>query len=565
MNKKTFLILLIFIFSFVFRFFDLVNTPEGFDQTEAAFGYNAYSVIKSGGDEYGVKYPLILTSVGDFKLAGYMYWEVPFVAIFGLSEFSVRLSALVASLITLILIYHITHALIHSHRMALLTVLFTSIAPWHLLLSRMGYDPIIAMTMYLTSVSLFLVWIKTKKIIFLLISMFTLCWAILTYYAVWVIFPFTIFAFFIVVYKKSRNLKKCIIPFIIILLPVIFTTKIFLITRGERLNQDSTYQAHAQPVLEEMIREDQQEFNPLLTRSLHNKVIVYPQFILSNFFHNLNFDFLFLSGDKIDRRFYTPYTGVLYLWMSPFIFLGILFLWKKKTMSASIFVLGTIAIVFLGSAFSEFGSETERTLLAVPLFSFYAGYGLYNGLKEINKISYRLLAYSFLCIILIFNIACFDHQYFWHAKVHEPWGRAYGTKEMISSLSHFKRDYKTIVIPDSSYIFYYFYNTTDPRQAVADSKSRLESANFDGYLTMPMECPAAGKLKTLYVCLGNKVPKNSKIVKSIRYKDGQPSFTFIEFTNEPSNEDLVKNLTYYKKWGYINSDENVWWKTEEQL
>jgi len=59
--KKTFIILIII--SFISLFFNLhkknVSHP-GFSADEAAFGYNAYSLLKTGRDEYGTFMPLRL-------------------------------------------------------------------------------------------------------------------------------------------------------------------------------------------------------------------------------------------------------------------------------------------------------------------------------------------------------------------------------------------------------------------------------------------------------------------------------------------------------------------------
>lgn len=129
--KKRFIVLylLILSLSLLIRLFHLTQTPEGFDQTEAAFGYNSYSVLKSGRDEYGKFLPLVLVSVGDYKLAGYMYWQIPFIAAFGLSEYTSRLSAVAAGMISLSVIYFIVHRLSKSRKIALMTFFFTGIAP----------------------------------------------------------------------------------------------------------------------------------------------------------------------------------------------------------------------------------------------------------------------------------------------------------------------------------------------------------------------------------------------------------------------------------------------------
>ncbi|MEK7165547.1 MAG: glycosyltransferase family 39 protein, partial [Patescibacteria group bacterium] len=501
------MLLLTLTLSFVIRIYQLTQNPEGFDQTEAAFAYNAYSIFKTGRDEYGKLFPLVLTSIGDYKLAGYSYWQIPFIAIFGLNEFSARLSTVTAGMISLILIYYIVNQTLKKRKLALLTLFFTGVSPWHIILSRMAYDPMIALMFFLASILLFIKWYTTERLYLLLISALALCWAIATYYAVWVILPFILIFYFIYILKKPGRKTSFWLTMLILLLPVLMLIKLLLITHGQRLNQDSTYQVHAYPLLLEQIMEDQHEFPLPVTRVFHNKLTFYPQFLLQNLFNNLSFDFLFLRGDKMDRRFSVPYHGVLYLWAAPFVLLGLLYFVKNHSLYKNTLVLGTILIVFLGSSFSEFGSETERTIFAIPLFCFLISYGLISMYRNLRPNPIFTLLLSCAGLLLVYNVAYFNHQYYWHANVHEPWGRDFGVHEMILSLPTLKEKYQKIVIPDSSYIFYYLYNKVDPKTAWAESGVKVNKKNFLGlhlrsnigdHLAMPIECPAAGKLNVVY-------------------------------------------------------------------
>ena len=89
--NKGFIIFAIVFLSFILRFYELDQIPSGFHSDEAAFGYNAYSLIQTGKDEYGQFLPLILKSFGDYKGAIYAYLTIPGVFLFGLTEFAVRL------------------------------------------------------------------------------------------------------------------------------------------------------------------------------------------------------------------------------------------------------------------------------------------------------------------------------------------------------------------------------------------------------------------------------------------------------------------------------------------
>ncbi|GAI80456.1 unnamed protein product, partial [marine sediment metagenome] len=86
-RAKLILVFLIFFFSLFLRLFKLGDFPLSLNRDEAAIGYNAYSILKTGRDEWGEKLPLSFKSFGDYKMPLYIYFTVPFIKIFGLNEF----------------------------------------------------------------------------------------------------------------------------------------------------------------------------------------------------------------------------------------------------------------------------------------------------------------------------------------------------------------------------------------------------------------------------------------------------------------------------------------------
>src|SRR3989344_7686229 len=89
--KSKILLISVIVLAFLLRVIGLSNYPSGFTQDEAAIGYEAYSILSTGKDSWGQQLPLMLRSFGDFKLPLYSYLAIPFVAVFGLNVFSVRL------------------------------------------------------------------------------------------------------------------------------------------------------------------------------------------------------------------------------------------------------------------------------------------------------------------------------------------------------------------------------------------------------------------------------------------------------------------------------------------
>ena len=89
-NKEFFFLFLIVLFAAALRFWNLTGVPPSLSHDEVAIGYNAYSVLNTGKDEYGVSFPLLFRSFDDYKLPGMIYASIPTIKIFGLNELGVR-------------------------------------------------------------------------------------------------------------------------------------------------------------------------------------------------------------------------------------------------------------------------------------------------------------------------------------------------------------------------------------------------------------------------------------------------------------------------------------------
>src|SRR6266404_9311757 len=86
---------IIVLLAVLLRLWQLGNVPPSPDWDEAALGYNAYSIMHTGRDEYGKFLPVVLRSFDDYKPALYAYLTIPAISVFGLDTFAVRLPSAV--------------------------------------------------------------------------------------------------------------------------------------------------------------------------------------------------------------------------------------------------------------------------------------------------------------------------------------------------------------------------------------------------------------------------------------------------------------------------------------
>src|SRR5579872_2965887 len=141
---KRYLPLLLFlgiiILAFFLRFYKLGEVPNGLYRDETAIGYNAYSILQTGKDEYGKFMPLYFKSFGDWKLPVYIYSTVASIRLFGLTAFAVRFPSAFFGLLTVIISYFFVTEITQNKKLGLIVSLLLAINPWMLFYNRATFE-----------------------------------------------------------------------------------------------------------------------------------------------------------------------------------------------------------------------------------------------------------------------------------------------------------------------------------------------------------------------------------------------------------------------------------------
>ena len=147
----------IVIFGLFIRTYHVAENPPSLSWDEVSIGYNAYSILKTGKDEHGRFLPLdSFIAYGDYKPPLAIYSAVPFVFLFGLTDLAVRLPAAVFGTLSILLTYFVVLELFSTYsqknNIALLSSALLSISPWHVNLSRGGFEANVALFFVLLGV-----------------------------------------------------------------------------------------------------------------------------------------------------------------------------------------------------------------------------------------------------------------------------------------------------------------------------------------------------------------------------------------------------------------------------
>ncbi len=115
MIKKYLLLILIVALALFLRLIYLGHFPAGFAADEAAQAYDAYSLIHTGRDAWGISWPIAsFRSFADYKAPLQTYLLIPSVAIFGLNEFATRLPSAIAGTRAVLVTYVLANQIFSS-------------------------------------------------------------------------------------------------------------------------------------------------------------------------------------------------------------------------------------------------------------------------------------------------------------------------------------------------------------------------------------------------------------------------------------------------------------------
>jgi 4-amino-4-deoxy-L-arabinose transferase-like glycosyltransferase len=230
-EKNLFLLLLsvlLFVGAFL-RLYKLGGVPGGLNQDEAASLYNAYTLLNWGRDYAGNLFPVHLTSfnAGQFPLVSYL--AIPFVALFDVDVFSIRIFPALFNTICLFVLFLLSKK-VAGERFAFVSLFLFVICPWHILLSRWALETTILPGIVLISVLLFILAQDKKVPLFLPCSF--LCLSFYAYAPAVSFTPlFLLFYFAYAVYKKYYTLKQWLIALICCIVIVVPFALFFIVNK----------------------------------------------------------------------------------------------------------------------------------------------------------------------------------------------------------------------------------------------------------------------------------------------------------------------------------------------
>ncbi len=526
--KNIIIFVLILLLAFFLRIYNLNNLPSSLNWDEISLGYNAYSILNSGQDEWGQTFPLSFRAYGDYKLPVYIYLDVPFVAMFGLNEWGVRLPSALAGVGLVIFIFFILKKLTNNINTSLWGAFIASIFPWSVILSRIALEANLSLFFTAGAIYFFLKGIEQKKYLNFSSILFGL--TIFTYNSSRIVTPLLILFLGILFFRKLKN-KFSIVPLFIFLI-------FFIVALPNALLQDSSARYKWTSILDQGAINKINELRgsaavPAVLATLqYNKITYSVPEIVKNYISHFDPRFLFFKGGS-HYQYSIPGYGLVLPIFLPFLLLG---LWKiyKEKLRWQLMVLVWIFIAPIPASITRDAPHALRALMMVIPLIIIISLGI-----QLKK----WLALG-LIIVIAGNFYFLWQNYAGDYTKNYSWVWQYGYKQAIDYIKINYHKYDQIYItkkygePHEFLLFYLQYNPikyrNDPNLVRYLKSDWYWVDSFDKFVFVN-DWEIKEKLKsenlkqkTLVITSDDNYLEKSKLLKTISFLDGKVAFDIVE-------------------------------------
>jgi 4-amino-4-deoxy-L-arabinose transferase-like glycosyltransferase len=452
--------LIILIIGFLLRIVEFGELPLSLNRDEAALGYNAFSLVKEGVDEWGEPWPVAFKSFGDYKLPGYIYSLIPLIAAFGLTDWVVRLPSLLAGLVNIWLVYLIAKKTFpKANWIGILAALYIAVSPWAIYYSRVGFEAHLALSFTLGLILLLLTQKARPINTYLALGLMFL--SVATYNSPLILMPFIIMSF-VWLNRKNKGLWPLFLGFLLIMvLGIRFLFDVSSAKTGITIFSDPTIATEYRER-----RVSLTEKNPFLGPLLGNRPFFYGTKIAQRYVNSFSPEFLVIKGGthpwhQIPNAGHFGWSAYLL-----FIFGFVTTLTDKQKTSNQKWLVFLLLVSLIPSIITVDAPHATRSLLFFALVVLFAGVGS-EKLLSLSSKKWR----SWLLVGLIFfETLVYVNKYFIEfPKIHAASWKV-GLKESINQIPTGADKVVITEYYSSPYIYVLFYEKILPSQFQSNVK-----------------------------------------------------------------------------------------------
>ncbi len=449
----------------------------GLNEDEAAQGYNTYSVLQTGRDEYG-RFPIRYLSFGENKLPVTGLLSAPFIALFGLNEHTIRFPVHLIGICMPILMYLLLMSLFNKASIGYVGALLTSTNVWIHTMSRHQHEAVVLLAIIMIYLIVALSLKRGHSVYRIVLLALLYFFGLYTYHSAKVIMPVLAIWTLVLVWKDPRF--RLLHAF-----STIVATGVFIFTEylapNTRLSQLSYFSSSAFIyAIEEGRRTGGSPF-------LYNKLSFAIYTVVSRLVYYLSPSFLIFGNDANPRygdMHISLVTYVEYLFAS----IGLIIYWIKK--QAHRIAIASLLVISIAPAIATISSQTStRNFTLVLPIMILASYGL---VQMMSRIPNQKLRFGFWLILIGIHVSTLytSWHYYFDKYLTSPRtlsATQAGMKQVAQTAWSLSQRYRTVYVTNKfgqAYIYLLtFGGPMDPKkyQAIA----RIQPYNEYGFWEQP--------------------------------------------------------------------------------
>lgn len=352
----------------VLRSVGLGDLPPGLFCDEAGNGYNAHLLLHTGRDENNAFLPLYVWSFGvSYKNPVFIYSAMLPVGLFGLSEFSVRLTSALWGTLTVLGI-GLLGRIVFGTAGGLIAALLLAVVPWHLHFSRIAFELIAFPALFILGFAALAAGVRGRPRWLLAAGpLFALCFY--AYGPAKLFVPLFLLGALLLYARRLWAVRGWTALGVLLLILTALPVVVFDVTHRER---------------------SQQYFSRTTTLNPSQSVEENARRVLDQYKRFYTPAFLFERGDPIARHA-VPGFGELYRAMAPLLVLGVLWcLWPGRP-EGKLF-LWWLVLYPVAPALMNEAPSASRGFIGVGVFCLIAAAGATLVLSLLRRIPVPLLA-----------------------------------------------------------------------------------------------------------------------------------------------------------------------------
>jgi len=526
---KTAVLTGILLLGLILRTVWLDKYPPGLTPDEAAFGYNAYSVLQTGSDEWGTPwYRLAFTnlrSFGDYKLPMYVFLALFPVKIFGLSEFAVRLPNALIGTLAVAAVYLLGSKLF-SAKTALWAAFLLAVSPWHIQLSRGAFEANLVTFFLPLGIYLFLTGSAVWSALVLGLNFYS-------YHSARLLTPLIVII--LLMFKLPGKINR-----------LIFIAALFIVTVPGLVSMTSGSIARVsdigitgptdnwRSVADRRFTARQSGLPDGLARLISNKVQTVTSLYIHNYLTYFSGQFLFTSGASEGTYGMLPGRGVLYIIELPLLLYFLVLLIRKPSPQMYLLLLLLLISPIPAALTKGPGYAANRAVVMLPFLILAISFGLTHLIK--NKLL-TLITITVYSLCLLFFLA----NYLYLSPSQIAPAMLYGRREALTRVASISGGLEEVRISRSlsePHIYLAFFSRFSPAEYQMYSRNwpdpttlglkfldQVDGYSLDKYRFGNLNFEAPVDHSVLYVGLPSDFPPDYPGLFRIDYPDGRPAVT----------------------------------------